>query len=253
MSQQPPWQPQQPLYPQQSYGQQPWVQHPPSPLGQSPQPQSGWPPMRQPPSLPHERLSAWWRRQRRGAKFVLGCGGIVAFLLFCSSCSFAAIAASAPHTTLIASPTATMIIQIATDTPTITLKPTTTRHPTVLAPTPTVTREPVPTTRPTQVPTRQPAIVTAKPTSPLSRPTPVPPTPTPCADPCNPWGYNFSAGNLISNPPSNFCNYFNCIASFWDHTNGYVDECTDGTYSHSGGVSGACSHHGGEQRPLYSH
>jgi hypothetical protein len=31
-----------------------------------------------------------------------------------------------------------------------------------------------------------------------------------------------------------------------------VDECHDGTYSHSGGRSGACSYHGGELRPLYS-
>src|SRR5205823_13379095 len=65
-------------------------------------------------------------------------------------------------------------------------------------------------------------------------------------------GYNFSPGSVIYNPPSNFCDFFNCISSFWQHTNGYVDECVDGTYSHSGGVQGACSDHGGEQRPLYA-
>lgn len=29
--------------------------------------------------------------------------------------------------------------------------------------------------------------------------------------------------------------------------NGYVVECADGTFSHSGGIQGACSHHGGER------
>ncbi|SRR5579884_1960642 len=31
--------------------------------------------------------------------------------------------------------------------------------------------------------------------------------------------------------------------------NGYIIECKDGTYSHSGGRRGACSYHGGETRP----
>jgi len=57
---------------------------------------------------------------------------------------------------------------------------------------------------------------------------------------------------LIYSPPANFCSYFNCIKSFWTSTKGYVDECVDGTYSHSGGRQGACSYHGGELRPLYS-
>jgi hypothetical protein len=76
--------------------------------------------------------------------------------------------------------------------------------------------------------------------------------PDTCGAPSNPWGYNFCSGAYIRNPPSNFCSYFNCIASFWNSTNGYVDECQDGTYSHSGGVQGACSHHGGEMRALWS-
>jgi hypothetical protein len=74
-----------------------------------------------------------------------------------------------------------------------------------------------------------------------------------CGAPSNPWGYNFCdyySGNTINNPPSNFCSYFACIASFWSFTNGYVAECNDTKYSHSGGVSGACSSHGGEWRPL---
>jgi hypothetical protein len=69
--------------------------------------------------------------------------------------------------------------------------------------------------------------------------------------PPNPWGYNFDAGSLISNPPSNFCDYFNCIATFWSGV-GYVVQCVDGTFSLSGGRSGVCSGHGGFSRNLYA-
>jgi hypothetical protein len=79
------------------------------------------------------------------------------------------------------------------------------------------------------------------------------PKPTPCPGVnCNPWGYNFSPGNLIYSPPSDFCAYFNCIASFWNGK-GYVEECQDDSFSLSGGRSGSCSYHGGDKRPLYSH
>lgn len=100
--------------------------------------------------------------------------------------------------------------------------------------------------------------------SPSPRPSP-PPAPTHaaspkpvafnyCGAPANPWHYNFcaaNAGKYIRYPNADFCSYFNCIASFWQSTNGWVAECVDGTYSHSGGVSGACSHHGGVLRPLW--
>ena len=72
-----------------------------------------------------------------------------------------------------------------------------------------------------------------------------------CGAPANPWGYNFCRGRLITRPPSTFCRYFHCITSFWRSTLGYVDQCRDGTYSHSGGRRGACSYHRGELRPLY--
>lgn len=68
----------------------------------------------------------------------------------------------------------------------------------------------------------------------------------------NPWGYDFSSGKLIYNPPSNFCDYFACISNFWNGS-GFVNECNDGSYSKSGGIRGDCSYHGGEARPLYSH
>lgn len=121
--------------------------------------------------------------------------------------------------------------------------------PFVHTPTPTATHTTTATPRPTSTVHPQ-ATLTARPTQP-------PHTPTPCPGiNCNPWGYNFSPGNLITSPPSNFCAYFNCISSFWepdDPDGGYVVQCGDGTYSQSGGERGACSYHNGVSRPLYSH
>lgn len=79
---------------------------------------------------------------------------------------------------------------------------------------------------------------------------PPPPPKNLCGAPQNPYGYNFCGGSTITNPESDVCNYFNCIASFWNGT-GYMVECQDTTYSMSGGHSGACSHHSGELRPVY--
>lgn len=42
-----------------------------------------------------------------------------------------------------------------------------------------------------------------------------------------------------------FCNLHECIGDF-EGEDGYVVECEDGSYSHAGGISGACSDHGGE-------
>jgi hypothetical protein len=47
----------------------------------------------------------------------------------------------------------------------------------------------------------------------------------------------------LGDDPS-FCDTHDCIPNF-DNGNGSVVQCTDGTYSHSGGIQGACSHHGG--------
>jgi hypothetical protein len=44
-----------------------------------------------------------------------------------------------------------------------------------------------------------------------------------------------------------FCGEHTCIGEF-EAEPGYVVECSDETYSHSGGISGACSSHGGERR-----
>lgn len=69
----------------------------------------------------------------------------------------------------------------------------------------------------------------------------------------NPWCDNFQPGKRVHNPPTSFCTYFKCVASFWKISGGYVTECKDGVYTRSGGRPGNCSHHGGVWRPLYSH
>jgi hypothetical protein len=112
---------------------------------------------------------------------------------------------------------------------------------------------PSPTPRQAPSPKAQPS---PSPSTLAAQPAPAAPPPpaaqNTCGAPANPWGYNFCGGNLIYSPPSNFCSVFNCIPNFWKSTTGYVDQCNDGTYSHSGGRQGACSYHGGEKRPLYS-
>jgi len=71
----------------------------------------------------------------------------------------------------------------------------------------------------------------------------------------NPWGYDFTPGQLLYSPVPGFCagQYFQCVTTFWEDSGGYVVECHNGLYSHSGGVQGACSRDGGVWRPLYSH
>jgi hypothetical protein len=116
---------------------------------------------------------------------------------------------------------------------------------------PSVKPTPRPTPAPTSAPTPAPTPVPTPAPTPVPAPPPTAPPQNLCGAPANPWGYNFCGGSEIYSPPSNFCDYFNCIASFWSSTAGYVDQCVDGTYSHSGGRQGACSHHGGEARALY--
>jgi hypothetical protein len=53
------------------------------------------------------------------------------------------------------------------------------------------------------------------------------------------------AGSLCHAEDGKFCSEHRCIANFPDGA-GEVVECSDGEWSHSGGRSGACSHHGGE-------
>jgi hypothetical protein len=92
---------------------------------------------------------------------------------------------------------------------------------------------------------------TPKPTAPAPTVAPAPAQQAQnlCGAPANPWGYNFCGGSFITNPAATICNYFNCIASFWNGR-GYVMECSDTTFGKSGGISGSCSSHGGNYRAL---
>ncbi len=121
--------------------------------------------------------------------------------------------------------------------------------------------QPSPTPSPSLLPTpAQAAVVvpvvptTRAPSTTKAAPKPAPTTAGPedtCGAPANPWGFDFCAGgSTISSPPSGFCSVFNCIDSFWENTNGYVMQCKDGMFSHSGGRSGSCSYHGGNSRAL---
>jgi hypothetical protein len=103
-----------------------------------------------------------------------------------------------------------------------------------------------------RTPAPKPPALSPRPT-PLPLPTPSPTPPPTCGAPPNPFGYDFCPpAALIYKPASNFCKYFACIPAFWISTNGYVVECVDQTYSHTGGHLGACFNHGGMRRPLYS-
>jgi PASTA domain len=67
----------------------------------------------------------------------------------------------------------------------------------------------------------------------------------------NPWGFNFACCSFIfqAQTPSAFCSYFACEGEFSTEP-GYIVECADGTFGHAGGISGSCSSHGGNRRPL---
>jgi len=165
----------------------------------------------------------WYKTRTRKIQVSLGCTAVIAVVVFCSLVSAARGSGNtAPPT---ATPTPAQQAALTSATPTPTPKPT-----------PKLPARPTPTV--------------------IVRPTPVPPKPTPPPS-CqaingNPWCYNFVPGTLIYNPPSNFCDYFACLGNFWNG-NGYVVECRDSRYSLSGGMQGACSHHGGVLRPLYAH
>jgi len=163
------------------------------------------------------------------------------------------VALAAPPSTTSPAYTPTALAPSATATPPRTVAAT-------ASPSATATVTPSPTGTPTVAPTKAAVVVVATP-KPTTRPTTPPPPPPPpafnyCGAPSNPWHYSFCGGNLISSPPSNFCNYFGCIASFWHEdipNDGYVVQCADRTFSLSGGESGGvCNYHGGPLRPLYS-
>jgi hypothetical protein len=54
-----------------------------------------------------------------------------------------------------------------------------------------------------------------------------------------------------SSGASSFCDTHTCIDNFYNG-NGYIVQCADGEWSHSGGLPGACSYHGGETGNVYT-
>ena len=230
------------------------------------------PPPRPPiPVRPPHKPTLWqrYRAAHKRTQWGIGCG-IATLIVLLSLCTCGSVgAALGPQrtatllpttTTGLLSDTPTSDVQSATpaptassttsnavETPTVSpnIVPTSTTAP-IETPVPTVapTQRPVPTPVPTQAP-----VPTVAPTQP-----PQPTQPPPTGTNGNPWGFNFVTGNLIYSPPSAFCGqYFSCVSTFWTATHGYVVECANGLYSHSGGVRGACSRDGGPSAILYSH
>ena len=124
------------------------------------------------------------------------------------------------------------------------IDPTSMPRTTILNP-PTISRGKLSSTSPTAISTAGPPPITFN------------STPTPCPGVnCNPWGYNFSPGNLIYNPPAGFCNYFACAPNFnkpHHAHSGYIVECNDSLYSQFVGRRATCALQGGVLRPLYAH
>lgn len=181
------------------------------------------PPPSSPPNI-WQRFTSWFRGQARRVQITIAviallgtcalCGTITDALFPNSSTTGATTAAHTSSTTGSSKPTATT----AKPGPTATTKvnPTAT---TPSKPNPTATKPPPP---------RYPAIGG------------------------NPYDYTLTnTGHILYQPAADVCTWLKCIPSFWQHTNGYVDLCNDGYYSHSGGVTGACSKHGNERQPVY--
>jgi hypothetical protein len=73
-----------------------------------------------------------------------------------------------------------------------------------------------------------------------------------CNAPYNPWAYNFcGSGDVITDPPSDFCTYFECIERFWKGK-GFVVQCGDGMFAKTGGRLITCNRNGGEYRTLFT-
>ncbi len=239
MKQPPPRQPQEPPKRQRVLGQQQWKQHLPpyqlalyNQLSQAPPGQFKRPAFNNfPPPKRRSGLWQWYTSRTKKVKLSIGCGMILAVLLFFSCIG-----------------TAVRSVNLATQS---TPSPTPPAHQAAILMSPIVPTHPTPMFSPTPTSTPPPKSAVAPTLTP--QPTPLPHTPTPCPGiNCNPWGYNFTLGKLIYSPQSAFCTYFSCITNFFKG-HGYVVECKDGDYSKSGGVQGACSTHGGVMRPLYSH
>jgi hypothetical protein len=54
----------------------------------------------------------------------------------------------------------------------------------------------------------------------------------------------------VGGSEADFCSTHACIDNFYNGS-GYIVQCNDGMWSHSGGLQGACSYHGGESGTTY--
>ncbi len=165
---------------------------------------------------------------------------------------------AAPSAPLVETPSSSAAAQPVQTTPPAPTPPPPAAQPVQTTPAPPPpAAQPVQTTPAPPPPAAQPVQTTPAPPPPAAQPVqttppapPARPVAATCGAPANPDGYNFCGrGGLIYTFPSDFCSYFDCIANYPNGT-GYIDECSDQTYSHSGGRPGACSHHGGELRPV---
>jgi hypothetical protein len=78
----------------------------------------------------------------------------------------------------------------------------------------------------------------------VAAPAPPPPAPITAAPPPPPSAVPDAVGQAPATSSTDFCNTHDCIPNF-PNGNGSIVQCNDGSYSHSGGIQGACSHHGG--------
>jgi hypothetical protein len=182
-----------------------------------------------------------WYRSKSGTSRVTI--GIVSLIFILTFAGFTAAGASYHRTNafLVLTPTVTPQQIVQSNNPTATTSSQDSGTTVTVATTPTTIPAVTTTPKPSSVATR------------ALQPTPKPTQPPACqAVNGNPWCYNFTPGNYITSPPSDFCAYFSCIASFWNGHD-HIEECQDGEYSLSGGIQGSCSHHGGNLQPLYSH
>jgi hypothetical protein len=235
------WQPHVPPNRQRVYGQQEWKQDLPSSqlslyhqLSQAKPGQFQRPPTPDvPPPRRQSSIWRWYTSRTKKVKLSIVCSVILAFLVF-FSCIGTAVG-SVHHATPSAPTHTTGHNQTAVTSPGVRKQPT-----------PILTPIHHQTPKSTIAPTHAPA-----PTQPLKATSPA------CqAVNNNSWCYNFLPGKLIYSPPASFCTYFTCVPSFNEPDypgNGYVVQCGDGLFSQSGGEWGACWHHDGVSRPLYSH
>lgn len=117
---------------------------------------------------------------------------------------------------------------------------------------PSLSPSPSPSKAAVKAPVKAPKVTVPTTHRATHRPSPTPVAQSLCGAPKNPFGYNFCGrGGVIKHPASAVCDYFDCIESFWKG-NGQMVERKDYTYSMSGGITGACSHHKGVLRTVYS-